>query len=108
VTDLEGAVAAADAAIFRERAHALRSSAAHLGAVALFELCLGCRGVGADELAARGADQIARFRAELGRLRTALLAEVGAPRSAPPGGGQQATLTGAAAVDVPSRAQRRS
>jgi two-component system sensor histidine kinase RpfC len=108
MTDLEGAAAAADAATFRERAHALRSSAAHVGAVALFELCLGWRGIGPDELVAQGTDQLARLRSEFGRLRTALLAEAGAPRAAAAGGGQQATLTGAAAGDVPSRAQRRS
>lgn len=76
VTELEAAAAAADAAVFRDRAHALRSSAAHLGASALFELCLGWRGIGPDELVAHGADHTARLKAEFTRLRRALPAEL--------------------------------
>ena len=54
VEELEAAALHCDAAAFRDRAHALRSSAAHLGATALFELCLEWRGIGTDELAAEG------------------------------------------------------
>ncbi|MBN2357817.1 MAG: response regulator, partial [Deltaproteobacteria bacterium] len=46
VDELEAAALSGDAAGFRDRAHALRSSAAHLGATALFELCLSWRGIG--------------------------------------------------------------
>ena len=74
--------AAGDATTFRDRAHALRSSAAHVGATALFQLCLGWRGIGPDELAAQGADHVARLKSEFERLRTALLAELAAPHHA--------------------------
>ena len=40
---LETAAQRGDARAFRDQAHALRSSAAHLGALALFDVCLGWR-----------------------------------------------------------------
>ncbi len=43
--EIEVAAAAADADAFRDCAHALRSSAAHIGATAIFELCLAWRGI---------------------------------------------------------------
>jgi two-component system, sensor histidine kinase RpfC len=64
-------------AAFRDQLHGLRSSAAHLGATALFELCLGWQGAGAQDLEERGADHVRRLREAYGRLRTALLAERG-------------------------------
>ena len=73
VEELEAAALHYDAAAFRDRAHALRSSAAHLGATALFELCLEWRGIGTDELAAEGGTYAMRLRAEFERLREALL-----------------------------------
>ena len=80
IDELEAGAAAADAITFRDRAHALRSSAAHIGATAVFELCLGWRGIGAAELAERGADYAAALRSEFERLRRALLAELDAPQ----------------------------
>jgi two-component system sensor histidine kinase RpfC len=74
VDQLGDAAARADAATFRDLAHALRSSAAHVGAIALVELCLGWRGIGPAQLTAEGAGYAARLRAELERLRAALLA----------------------------------
>jgi two-component system sensor histidine kinase RpfC len=82
VEELEAAALHGDAAAFRDRAHALRSSAAHLGATALFELCLQWRGIGTDELAAEGSTYAMRLRSEFERLREALLlalAQPGAP-----------------------------
>ena len=73
VDELEAAALDCNAAGFRDRAHALRSSAAHLGATALFELCLQWRGVGSDDLAAQGADYVMRLRSEFERLREALI-----------------------------------
>jgi two-component system, sensor histidine kinase RpfC len=73
VEELEAAALDADAAAFRDRAHALRSSAAHLGATALFELCLKWRGVGPDRLAAEGAQYAMQLRSEFERLRDALM-----------------------------------
>jgi two-component system sensor histidine kinase RpfC len=79
IAELVAAARADDAITFRDRAHALRSSAAHVGATALFELCLGWRGIGPAELAEQGAAHIARLESEFERLRDALLAEVAKP-----------------------------
>ena len=68
------AAAAGDARAFRDEAHALRSSAAYLGATALFELCLAWRNIDDDALIMRGAAEVARLEHEFGRLRVALLA----------------------------------
>jgi two-component system sensor histidine kinase RpfC len=84
LAELAAAAQAKDALAFRDRAHALRSSAAHIGATALFQLCLGWRGIGAAELAAQGADCIARLDTEFERLRDALLAEVAEPAKREP------------------------
>jgi two-component system, sensor histidine kinase RpfC len=79
VEELEAAALQCDAAAFRDRAHALRSSAAHLGATALFELCLGWRGISRDDLAAQGSAHAMRLRSEFERLREALLLELTQP-----------------------------
>jgi two-component system sensor histidine kinase RpfC len=76
VEELEAAALDCDAAAFRDRAHALRSSAAHLGATAIFELCLEWRGIGTDDLAAEGGTYAMRLRSEFERLREALLLEL--------------------------------
>jgi two-component system sensor histidine kinase RpfC len=76
VEELEAAALNGDAAAFRDRAHALRSSAAHLGATALFELCLKWRGIGPDQLAAEGAQCAMHLRSEFERLRHALMSEL--------------------------------
>ncbi len=81
VEELETAALHGDAVAFRDRAHALRSSAAHLGATALFELCLEWRGIGKDELAAEGSAYAMRLRSEFERLREALLLELTTQRS---------------------------
>ena len=78
IAELEAGALAGDAIAFRDRAHALRSSAAHIGASALFELCLGWRGIAPAELAERGAGYVDQLRSEFERLRRALLAELGA------------------------------
>jgi two-component system, sensor histidine kinase RpfC len=81
VDELEAAALTCDAAAFRDHAHALRSSAAHLGATAIFELCLEWRGIGADDLAAEGSAYAMRLRSEFGRLREALLLELAQQRA---------------------------
>jgi two-component system sensor histidine kinase RpfC len=68
------AAATGDARAFRDEAHALRSSAAYLGATTLFELCLAWRAVDDDALIMRGAAEVARLEREFDRLRAALLA----------------------------------
>ena len=71
---LEAAVAAGDARAFRDQAHALRSSAAHMGGRAIFELCLSWRGIDDAALVMRGRAELARLREEFDRLEAALRA----------------------------------
>jgi two-component system sensor histidine kinase RpfC len=81
VDELEAAALDRDAATFRDRAHALRSSAAHIGATSVFDLCLAWRGIGPDDLASQGADFATLLRSEFERLRLALLTELAAPQT---------------------------
>jgi two-component system sensor histidine kinase RpfC len=84
VDDLEMAAHDRDAATFRDRAHALRSSAAHIGATAVFELCRQWRGIEPDDLAAEGAAYATLLKVEFERLRLALLTELaGTPPNGP-------------------------
>jgi two-component system sensor histidine kinase RpfC len=76
VDALQTAALDRDAATFRDRAHALRSSAGHIGATAMFELCHQWRDVGPDDLAAEGAVYATLLKAEFERLRLALLTEL--------------------------------
>jgi two-component system sensor histidine kinase RpfC len=84
IAELAAAARAGDAIAFRDRVHALRSSAAHIGATALFDLCLGWRGIGPAELAEQGAAHIARLEFEFERLRDALLVELAEPGTRAP------------------------
>lgn len=76
VDALQAAALDRDAVTFRDRAHALRSSAGHIGATAVFELCHQWRGIGPDDLAAEGAVYAALLKTEFERLRLALLTEL--------------------------------
>ena len=98
VEELETAALHGDAAAFRDRAHALRSSAAHLGATALFELCLKWRGIGTDELAAEGSAYAMRLRSEFERLREALMLELATAKI---GGGDRGQPTARGAAPAP-------
>jgi two-component system, sensor histidine kinase RpfC len=70
---LEQASVVADARQFRDQAHALRSSAAHVGALGLFDLCLGWRELDDHALMMRVGVELGRLRAEADRARGALL-----------------------------------
>jgi two-component system sensor histidine kinase RpfC len=74
VRQIACAAAARDAVAFRDGAHALRSSAAHIGATAIFELCLAWRRITPEELAEQGASHAARLEAAFEQLRAALRA----------------------------------
>jgi len=74
IDELEHAATSADSLAFRDRAHALRSSATHLGAVGIRELCLTWRDFGPKELTTRGTQEIRLLRSEFDRLRDALTA----------------------------------
>jgi signal transduction histidine kinase len=76
VVELQAAAAAGDIVTFRDRAHALRSSAAHMGARAIFELCLAWRGISGPELRAGSKTFAARLTTEFERMRNELLAEI--------------------------------
>ncbi|MDW8398912.1 MAG: ATP-binding protein [Acetobacteraceae bacterium] len=82
LAELGRAAAAGDAAAFRAKAHALRSSAANVGARALGELCRVGQDISLAELAAAGAQQVERLAAELARARQALLRRTAAPPAA--------------------------
>jgi two-component system, sensor histidine kinase RpfC len=74
VRQIAQAAAERDADTFRDCAHALRSSAAHIGATAIFELCLAWRRITPDELAEHGAGHAARLASAFEQLRSALRA----------------------------------
>ena len=72
VREIVHAAAERDAEAFRDRAHALRSSAAYLGATAIFDLCLAWRRITPDELAEHGASYATRLESAFEQLRAAL------------------------------------
>jgi two-component system, sensor histidine kinase RpfC len=74
VGQLERASAEGDARIFRDQAHALRSSAAHVGALGLFELCLSWRELDDHALMMRAGAELAGLKAEITRVTRALAA----------------------------------
>lgn len=73
VDQFEAAVQAEDAKALRDTAHALRSSAAYIGARRLVELCLGWRGVTPDEVQRDGDAKLQQLRTEVGHLKASLL-----------------------------------
>jgi len=92
IARLQAAVEAGDARAFRDQAHALRSSAAHVGGKAVFELCLSWRGIDDAALVMRGRAELVRLREEFDRLERelrAFLASLPAPagRAGPAGAG---------------------
>jgi two-component system, sensor histidine kinase RpfC len=71
---LEDAAARGDTRSFREQAHALRSSAAHVGAMGLFDLCLSWRELDDHALLMRAATELAQLRQEIQRARSDMIA----------------------------------
>jgi two-component system sensor histidine kinase RpfC len=72
IGNLAKAVDQEDVMMFRDRAHALRSGAANIGAKALYDLCLQWRQIIAAELHEDGKRHVERLSAELERVRHAL------------------------------------
>jgi two-component system sensor histidine kinase RpfC len=70
---LQAAAGQGDARRFRAEAHALRSSAANMGARAIYELCSAAEAMSAAEIASSGARQVSLLAAELERVREARL-----------------------------------
>ena len=61
--ELEEAVRTGDAQAFRDSIHALRSSAANIGASRMFEIGLALRAIAQEELEASGVERLAELRA---------------------------------------------
>lgn len=72
IDNLSSAAARGDSPEFRSSAHALRSSAANVGAMALGELCAPWHGCRDSELRARSAEFIAHAQSEFARTREAI------------------------------------
>lgn len=73
VEQFEAAVLAGDAGALRDTAHALRSSAAYIGAKRLVELCLGWRGLTPEEVQRDGIANLRQLRSEVDHLKASLL-----------------------------------
>ena len=67
------AAEAADVRQFRDGAHALRSSAANIGAGIIAEMCLGWRQISPVDLVTHGNEHVRRLEAEVLRVRASLL-----------------------------------
>jgi two-component system sensor histidine kinase RpfC len=72
VQNLGLAVENEDVVLFRDRAHALRSGAANIGAKAIYDLCLQWRQITIAELHENGKRHVDRLAAELEKVRLAL------------------------------------
>jgi len=81
---LHKAVAEKDAYRFRELAHALRSSAANVGATRVFDICLALRAITGKELAADGQAQASQIGDEIARAMSALEARASGANAAAP------------------------
>ena len=73
LTELQDAVALRDVLAFHDRLHALRSGAANLGALSLYDICLGLRAISDSEFQSNGREQLGRVRAEFARVENALI-----------------------------------
>ncbi len=81
VSALAQHVQARDVHAFQEDAHALRSCAANIGAMSVYQLCLAWRQTSESQLAEDGASFIERLSAEVQRVRAAAeLGEDGCPK----------------------------
>jgi two-component system sensor histidine kinase RpfC len=76
VHELSLAADAVDVTLFRDRVHALRSSAANVGAKALYDLCLQWRQITLAELQENGPQNIERLKMELERVQRTLVQHV--------------------------------
>jgi two-component system sensor histidine kinase RpfC len=72
LSEMSAAAAAGDAGAFRDRAHALRSGAANIGARHIYKICLSWRSVGERELAAQGKSYMQKLKNEFDQARAAL------------------------------------
>jgi two-component system sensor histidine kinase RpfC len=75
--ELKASVADDDSEMFRDRLHALRSGAANIGALPLYQLCLSMRGVGGAVFATQGTEKARQIEAEFARVRRELAESYG-------------------------------
>ena len=73
VAAIEAAVRQANHKAIHDHAHALRSSAAHVGATGLFDVLLSWRGLDESALISRGPAEVQRLRLELDRAASSLI-----------------------------------
>jgi two-component system sensor histidine kinase RpfC len=73
VQSITAAAQKGDLSTFRDRAHALRSAAANVGARGLYDQCLAWRQISLAELTEDGKRHTDRLRGELDRVRNSLL-----------------------------------
>jgi two-component system sensor histidine kinase RpfC len=72
IEEIDASVAADDYDRFRDRIHALRSGAANIGAMPLYQLCLSLRAIGGAAFAASGAEKARELADEFARVRREL------------------------------------
>jgi two-component system, sensor histidine kinase RpfC len=72
IAEVEEAAAIGDVQMFQDRIHALRSTAANIGAQRIYELCLSWRQTIASDLAANRDDYTSKLSEEFERVRAAL------------------------------------
>ncbi len=70
--ELRASVSDGDHELFRDRLHALRSGAANIGALPLYQMCLALRGITADAFAAEGRQKAEEIGLEFARSRREL------------------------------------
>ncbi len=70
--EMAAAVAANDVEAFRDRAHALRSGAANIGAGNIYKICLAWRNIGERELASDGEAHMRKLQTEFEQVHAAL------------------------------------
>ena len=80
LSSLRAAVAEEDVQRFRDAAHALRGSAANLGAARVFEACLALRAITPSQLALEGEAQVSRLVSDVNHAIDVLKAHVAAHR----------------------------
>jgi two-component system, sensor histidine kinase RpfC len=80
LSSLRAAVAEEDVQRFRDAAHALRGSAANLGAARVFEACLALRAITPSQLALEGDAQVSRLVSDVNHAIDVLKAHVAAHR----------------------------
>jgi two-component system sensor histidine kinase RpfC len=81
--EMAAAVAVNDVETFRDRAHALRSGAANIGARNIYKICLSWRNIGQRELASDGETHMRKLQTEFEAVRAALSSRLEERRAEP-------------------------